>query len=179
MHTHRHTHDMNTYTPHTPHTHTHTRIYPGCCISSLHFSNLTLYVGLTSGKVLIMDACLFTCLCELSCHRNQVKSLFTIDLSQLQQQDRDTSSLYEREKVERFSGSGSIPSVTNPSPVHLADSMCRSPSLSSVQTINSNSRQLLSFGTGFKSYFDGPESKQYWESGFLLVWDSEHWNGES
>ena len=184
-HTHARTH-AHTHSHHTPHTHSHhtphtihscySHTYTGCCISSLHFSNLTLYVGLTSGKVLIMDACLFTCLCELSCHRNQVKSLFTIDLSLLQQQqDRDTLSLYEREKIERLSSSGS---VTNPSPVHHTDSICRSPSLSSVQTINSNSHQLLSFGAGFKSYFDGPESKQYWDSGFLLVWDSEHWDGE-
>ena len=81
--------------------------------------------------------------------------------------------------MERLSSSGSTPSVlhsTNPSLIHLSD---RSPSLSSIQTVNANSRQLLSFGTGFRSYFDGPESKQYWDSGFLLVWESEHWNGDS
>ena len=162
-----------TYKP--AHAHTHTE----CCISSLHFSNLTLYFSLTCGKVLILDVHSFNCLCTLSCHRNQVKSLFCIDLALLQQQDLDTFSLYEREKMERLSSSSSTPSVlhsTNPSPIHLSD---RSPSLSSIQTVNANSRQLLSFGTGFRSYFDGPESKQYWDSGFLLVWESEHWNGDS
>ena len=170
VHTHIHTHI---------HTRTHTHAHTECCISSLHFSNLTLYVGLTCGKVLILDPHSFNCLCTLSCHRNQVKSLFCIDLTLLQQQDLDTFPLYEREKMERLSSSGSTLSVlhsTNPSPIHLSD---RSPSLSSIQTVNANSRQLLSFGTGFRSYFDGPESKQYWDSGFLLVWESEHWNGDT
>ena len=181
-HTHTYTHTAHTHTrTHTLHTHahTHTHTHAECCISSLHFSNLTLYVGLTCRKVLILDAHSFNCLCTLSCHRNQVKSLFCIDLALLQQQDLDTFSLYEREKIERLSSSGSTPSVlhsTNPSPIHLSD---RSPSLSSIQTVNANSCQLLSFGTGFRSYFDGPESKQYWDSGFLLVWESEHWNGDS
>ena len=181
MHT---THNIHTRTrahTHTHmHTHTHacTHAHTECCISSLHFSNLTLYVGLTCGKVLILDAHSFNCLCTLSCYRNQVKSLFCIDLAILQQQDLDMFSLYERE-MERLSSSGSTPSVlhsTNPSPIHLSD---RCPSLSSIQTVNANSRQLLSFGTGFRSYFDGPESKQYWDSGFLLIWESEHWNGDS
>ena len=54
----------------------------------------------------------------------------------------------------------------------------RSPTLSSLgggSGLGPATSQLLSVGSGFKSYFDGPESEVTGHSGFLLVWDSEHW----
>ncbi len=61
----------------------------------------------------------------------------------------------------------------------MCASLCRSPSLSSLGVsggqLGEISRHLISVGSGFKSYFDGPESEVKGHSGFLLVWDSEHW----
>lgn len=39
----------------------------------------------------------------------------------------------------------------------------------------SSTRRLLSFGAGFRSYFDGPESKHYLHSAFMLVWEGDQW----
>ena len=129
--THTHTH-IHTHT----HTHTHTMSLE-YCISSLYYSNLQLYIGLTCGRILILNAITFSCLCQLSCHRDHIISLVAIELSQLQGQD------FSKTDISR-----------NP------------------QTI-SNGHLLLSFGTGFKSYYDGPESKPYLKSGFLLVWQAK------
>ncbi len=90
---------------------------------------------------------------------------------------------YSREHHSRHSsGSNPTPPLShssNPSPISLAEGVHvhRSPSLSSVQSVG-NTQQLLSIGTEFKSYFDGPdhESKRHLDSGFLLVWDSDYWN---
>ena len=142
---------------------------PDCSISCLHYSDLQLYIGLTCGKVLILDAITFDCLCQLSCHRDHVRSLVTIDLSQLQ--DSEFFSPYKRDSSMTCSSFTPSVSHSSPSPVQLSEGVHRSPSLNSVQS--QTGYQLLSFGTGFQSYFDGPESKQYLKSGFLLVWEAE------
>lgn len=35
--------------------------------------------------------------------------------------------------------------------------------------------RLLSFGSGFKSYYDAPECGHHHNAGILLVWDAENW----
>ncbi len=69
----------------------------------------------------------------------------------------------------------------NPVPVlyYLYFIGSRSSSTSSVRMSSSTgcSDKLLSFGTGFKSYYDDEDekSKQKHEAGVLLVWESDHW----
>ena len=57
-----------------------------CNITALHYSQLQLYVGLKSGKVLIMNALTFDLLCFLDCHRGTVSSFLSLNLALLQQQ---------------------------------------------------------------------------------------------
>ena len=35
--------------------------------------------------------------------------------------------------------------------------------------------QLLSFGNGFKSYYDGAEAQNQFDAGFMLVWEADDW----
>ena len=128
----------------------------------------------------MLDAITFDCLCQLSCHRDYIRSLVTIDLGQLQ--DSEFYSSYKRDSsgsVLSTTRSNSTPPVSHSSPsgsspVQLSEGVHRSSSLSSMQSQTLTSgHQLLSFGTGFQSYVDGPESKQYLKSGFLLVWEAE------
>ena len=51
---------------------------------------------------------------------------------------------------------------------------CRSSSLGSLSS-TSQFNQLLSFGNGFKSYYDGPEAQNQFNAGFMLVWESDDW----
>ena len=39
--------------------------------------------------------------------------------------------------------------------------------------------RLLSFGAGFKSYYDRAEGGQQKNSGFLLVWDAQDWGART
>lgn len=45
---------------------------------------MELYVGLSSGFILVLDPMTFAPLCSLSCHRSQVSSLLSLDLSTFQ-----------------------------------------------------------------------------------------------
>ena len=62
---------------------------------------------------------------------------------------------------------------TDPSPIPMSTpySQYSEQSSSSSSDHNRMGMRLLSFGSGFRSYYDGPESKQHLNSGFMLVWD--------
>ena len=141
------------YSDHTPFS-----LFSDCYISALHYSDLQLFVGMTTGSILILDALNFSHLCLLHCHCSQTKSLLVLDQAAIQQD-------MTRERIDVARSSSS-----SPSPLHKAMSYTSLPSGSSV-------RQLLSFGTGFRSYFDcNSEKRPFANSAYLLVWDSEHWN---
>ena len=116
---------------------------------------------MTTGGILIFDALDLSCLCLLHCHCSQTKALLVLDLVNIHQEG-DT--MRERSEV-----GVSRSSSSSPSPVHKAASYA------SLQ-LGSSARHLLSFGTGFKSYFEYKlEQRPYANSAYLLVWDSEHW----
>ena len=50
----------------------------------------------------------------------------------------------------------------------------RSSSLGSLSP-TSHFNQLLSFGNGFRSYYDGAEAQNQIDAGFMLVWESDDW----
>ena len=37
----------------------------------------------------------------------------------------------------------------------------------------------MSFGTGFKAYYESTDTLDYSESAFLLVWEAGEWEGSS
>ena len=53
-------------------------------------------------------------------------------------------------------------------------SLSRSSSLGSLSP-TSHFNQLLSFGNGFRSYYDGSEAQNQFNAGFMLVWESDDW----
>ena len=55
---------------------------PDCSITALLYSNMELAVGLNCGLILILHPFSFTLLCSLSCHRDNISSLLSLDLSQ-------------------------------------------------------------------------------------------------
>lgn len=94
-------------------------------------------------------------------------------------------SLPERPSTGSMSLSGSQPNSTDPSPIPMSmtaystmelrhyseQSITSASGSSSTNSQNRMGTRLLSFGSGFKSYYDGPESKLHLDSGFMLVWD--------
>ena len=52
--------------------------------------------------------------------------------------------------------------------------LSRSSSLGSLSP-TSHFNQLLSFGNGFRSYYDGTEAQNQMDAGFMLVWESDDW----
>ena len=106
------------------------------------------------------------------------------------------NSFPERPSLGSMSLSGSQPNSANPSPIpmsltgaysstglrHYSEHSLVSQSITSSSSGSSSERnrlgpRLLSFGSGFKSYFDGPESKPHLDSGFMLVWDLHSHSG--
>ena len=53
-----------------------------CSITALLYSNMELAVGLNCGLILVLHPFSFTLLCSLSCHRDNISSLLSLDLSQ-------------------------------------------------------------------------------------------------
>ena len=96
-------------------------------ISSLHYHNYNLYVGLVTGEILIIDAIAFSLLTTLHCHRSHVNSFLPIDLAKL------------------------LPHPSSP-----AYTPALSPSHPFLITDDNNVKyktgplQLMSFGTGFR-----------------------------
>lgn len=169
-----------------------------CKISSLYCRSLQLLVGLCTGKILVLDTLSLQHLSTLTCHRSAVHSMHTLSPVALsgshacsaQQWNSDAKrkasrhSFPERHSIGSMSQSGSQSNSTDPSPIPMSMAAYSTMELrhSSEQSISSNSSsdqnrmrtRLLSFGSGFKSYYDGPESKPHLESGYLLVWDLHH-----
>ena len=180
-----------------------------CKISSLHYHNLQLLVGLCSGTILVLDALTFTPLSFLSCHRGSVETMLSLTLTPHTLSETNsylhspysgshwTSGSTGRKKTSHNSltdrpslgTSESHPNSTNPSPIPATPAYDPSPHsiLSNSQSTSSNGSsdqnrmgtQLLSFGSGFKSYYDGPESIPHLKSGFMLVWDLQTDTGVS
>ena len=168
-----------------------------CKISSLHCHTQQLLVGLCSGKILVLDALTFSHLSSLTCHRGPVQALFA--LSPPPPSSSDTSFHYssphwtsakkkssrnsfpDRSSLGSMSLPGSQPNSADPSPIPMStpySQYSESSILSNSQSTSSSGSdtarlgtRLLSFGSGFRSYYDGPESVPHLESGFVLVWD--------
>ena len=166
-----------------------------CKISSLHCHSLQLLVGLCSGKILVLDAQMLSHLSTLTCHRGTVYSMVTFTQTEAESYPHSQfpipqwnsgsktkasgNSLPDRPSL--GSMSGSQPNSADPSPIPITPSYSQYSETSILSTSQSTSSdgsernrtgtRLLSFGSGFKSYYDGPESKPHLESGFMLVWD--------
>ena len=118
-----------------------------CNITALHYSQLQLYVGLKSGKILIMNALTFNLIHCLDFHRGTVNSI--LSLSQINSANKDFSPEPETSDSEAV-------------PFHSRVS-------------DSHNSQLLTIGVGFKSYFDGVEAQAKLNSSFMLVWEADNW----
>ena len=185
-------------------THTHTEVK----ITSLHCHSVhTLLVGLCSGKIIVLHTLTFSHLTTLTCHRGPVNTLHTLTPLPLSdtpsphsgfhwtsanahsKKKQTRNSLPDRSSLGSMSLSGSQPNSTDPSPIPTStpySQYSENSILSNSQSTSSSGSsgrsgmgtRLLSFGTGFRSYYDGPESTPHLESGFMLVWDLDSVNVE-
>ena len=57
---------------------------------------------------------------------------------------------------------------------YLSSLFSRSSSIGSLSP-SSQFNQLLSFGNGFKSYYDGVEAQNHFDAGIMLVWEADDW----
>ena len=125
-----------------------------CNITALHYSQLQLYVGLKSGKILIMNALKFNLIHCLDFHRGTVSSILSLDQALYQQQKNLANKDFSPELETSYSEVG---------PFH------------STWESDSHISQLLTIGVGFKSYFDGVEAQAKLNSSFMLVWQADDW----
>ncbi|XP_019849257.1 PREDICTED: leucine-rich repeat serine/threonine-protein kinase 1-like [Amphimedon queenslandica] len=126
-------------------------------VSALYCSSSYMYIGLVTGEILVLDHLHLSLLTTLHCHRSNVHSFLSIDLRKLLPPQQE------------YQGLGAMTPTVYPSHPFLTNS-----DQSDVK-YKTGPLQLMSFGTGFRAYYESNDTIDYTKSSFLLVWEAAGW----